>query len=418
MPPTTAKQKSDLLEREDELTKDELNLAEYPLMLMARRVPKGLKTLEYHGWVTIEGKRKPLNWIVTGSDKFGLPTGADQDVLVAIMEVWRENGFKDRNIPVGSIYHMLKKLGVPPDGRAYRRFTTSLDRWTGLYIVAENAFWDRKNKCYVARKGFHIFETYNLLDRYSNRGRNIPLPLGFIQASEFFYESVRNGNLKDLSLTLYRSLPTPLAKRLYRYLDKKRHFGASFSIGTYRLALKLGLAQTALDKYTPGKIRQLLVPALEALKAHQFLTRYLFSVGKAGPKVTAFFAEPGSAGREEIELEQEPSGVENSGDFQPRGFQDDEFEEARRDLLIQDIIDVTGIIDGKRSRAFYHLVAQRLDEQTIRRALSETKAASHAGEIRTTSGKFFTDTIKRLAAERGIVLNPKKKNQERSSSRQ
>jgi hypothetical protein len=67
---------------------------------------------------------------------------------------------------------------------------------------------------------------------------------------------------------------------------------------------------------------------------------------------------------------------------------------------------VTGAGDGKRSRAFYQLVTQRVDEQTIRRALSETKAASRAGEIRTNEGKYFTDTIKRLAAEQGIVLNP------------
>jgi len=63
------------------------------------------------------------------------------------------------------------------------------------------------------------------------------------------------------------------------------------------------------------------------------------------------------------------------------------------------------------SQDFYQIVTQKLDEQTIRRAISETKAASLQGEIRTTRPRYFTDAIQRHAAEQDIVLNPRKQGQ-------
>jgi hypothetical protein len=69
--------------------------------------------------------------------------------------------------------------------------------------------------------------------------------------------------------------------------------------------------------------------------------------------------------------------------------------------MVEDILAVTG---DPKSKAFYNLVAQKLDEQTIYRALSETKEASRNGEIRTNRARYFTDLIKRYADQRNITL--------------
>jgi hypothetical protein len=74
---------------------------------------------------------------------------------------------------------------------------------------------------------------------------------------------------------------------------------------------------------------------------------------------------------------------------------------ALRDLLVKDILEVTG--DPKSSR-FYSLVAQKLDSQTIYRVISETKEASRIGEIRTNRARYFTDLVKRRAVERGVAF--------------
>ncbi len=91
------------------------------------------------------------------------------------------------------------------------------------------------------------------------------------------------------------------------------------------------------------------------------------------------------------------------------------FEQARKELLVEDIVSVVGEGDGKRSRPFYQLVAQKLNEQIIMRALSETKAAALQGTIRTTRGRFFVDLVKRYAQEAGVVLNPRKEKGEPSA---
>ena len=57
--------------------RDEMNLAEFPIALIADRVPEGQKTLYFkdgHGQLT-----------VTGSDAYGLPTATDTDVIVALI---------------------------------------------------------------------------------------------------------------------------------------------------------------------------------------------------------------------------------------------------------------------------------------------------------------------------------------------
>jgi hypothetical protein len=54
------------------------------------------------------------------------------------------------------------------------------------------------------------------------------------------------------------------------------------------------------------------------------------------------------------------------------------------------------------SRGFYRLVAEKVPEELIRAALSETKYQAHIGRIRKSRGAFFTDEITRLAKQRGI----------------
>src|SRR5262249_13369586 len=59
--------------------RDEMNLAEFPITVLADRVPRGAKTLIFRasqGQLTI-----------TGSDAFGLPTALDADVIVALIQL-------------------------------------------------------------------------------------------------------------------------------------------------------------------------------------------------------------------------------------------------------------------------------------------------------------------------------------------
>ena len=78
-----------------------------------------------------------------------------------------------------------------------------------------------------------------------------------------------------------------------------------------------------------------------------------------------------------------------------------EEERAHRELLVQDILEVTG---DPHSRWFYFSLTGKVREQLIRTTISEVKDAAHRGEIKGTKGSYFTDTLKRSAGKQGITL--------------
>ena len=71
------------------------------------------------------------------------------------------------------------------------------------------------------------------------------------------------------------------------------------------------------------------------------------------------------------------------------------------------IIEMLEVCRDKHSRAFYRLVAQKVPEELIRAALSETKYQDRMGRITKSRGAFFTDQLQRLARQRDIELSLK-----------
>lgn len=70
-------------------------------------------------------------------------------------------------------------------------------------------------------------------------------------------------------------------------------------------------------------------------------------------------------------------------------------------IFIEDILSLTGDIKNKKP---YYLVVDKLSEDTIRRAIAETRAAHFQHGIRTTLGRYFLDVLKRLATDQGITF--------------
>jgi|GEM_PF-4957690 len=70
------------MEEKNKITKEEMNLVEYPFQYLGRIVPREVKTIQWSDVIiTKEGKRVEAKWIVTGSDKYGLPRFRDRDIL-------------------------------------------------------------------------------------------------------------------------------------------------------------------------------------------------------------------------------------------------------------------------------------------------------------------------------------------------
>ena len=123
-----------------------MNLAEFPFALLADRHPKGLETVIFSDVITgRDGEQVERVWTVTGSEEFGLPLASDELVYVALMEVTKEQGFRNRTIYI-TRYDLIKRLGWADKGDSYKRLQQALDRLLSVTIKAERAFWDNKKK--------------------------------------------------------------------------------------------------------------------------------------------------------------------------------------------------------------------------------------------------------------------------------
>ena len=109
-------------------SRDELNLAEFPIALLTERVPSGQKTLEFQDEI-YDQKRKQLvarKLTITGSDKFGLPTSKDDEVILGLIHLTKQaNDFSDRRVRFQRS-ELIKLLRWPDTGQSYRRISKSL----------------------------------------------------------------------------------------------------------------------------------------------------------------------------------------------------------------------------------------------------------------------------------------------------
>ena len=240
--------------------RDEMNLAEFPLTLLADRAPKEQKTLCYashHGTL-----------LVTGSDAHGLPTAADADVIIGLIQLTRlRNGFADPKVPF-TRYELLRVLGWPDESKYYKRLDESLNRWVGVVLHYQNCWWDNRAKRYLSAK-LHIIESV-ILDEKPGRRSKKTTPTSSFSWNTTFIESCQADNLKRLDLDTYFSFRSAVSKRLYRFLDKRFYLRPDWTFDLKEFAFEhVGLSRGY--SRNAGKIKEKLQPAIEELEAIEFL---------------------------------------------------------------------------------------------------------------------------------------------------
>jgi hypothetical protein len=242
--------------------RDELNLAEFPIALVADRAPRGQKTLYFedrHGRLT-----------VTGSDAYGLPTAADADVIVALLYLTKQrNNFGDVKVKF-SRYELIKLLNWPDEGGSYKRLDMSFNRWGGVWLVYDKCWWDNKSKKYRSAK-MHIIEDVAFgEDPGEARDGRVNPPTSTFTWNRTFIESCQADNLRHLDLDTYFSLESAVAKRLYRFLGKRFYYQSDFVFDLGEIAFeRVGLSRNY--GHNAGKIKEKLQPAIDELEAVGFL---------------------------------------------------------------------------------------------------------------------------------------------------
>jgi len=243
--------------------RDEMNLCEYPIALLADRAPKDQKTVHYHN--------RDETLTITGSDLLGLPTALDIDVIIALMALTKaKTNFESRTVRF-TRYELLRVLGWADRGYYYKRLSESLNRWVGVMLIFKRSWWDNELKT-KGNKSLHILETANVVeqgDRKSSRSRRAEAPLSYVRWSEEFFRSFQANNLKRLDLDIYFSLESSITKQLYRFLDKRFYKKPAWSFDVRTLACEhIGMTRN----YETWRLKQKLQPAIEELTEKGFLT--------------------------------------------------------------------------------------------------------------------------------------------------
>ena len=265
------------IESEAMLTKthegrDELNLAEFPLCALAHRLRPEQKTLQYEDqvWDQRRGRTVTRQLTISGSDAYGLPTALDDDVLLGLIQLTRLQQFVDRKV-LFTRYQLIQLLGWRNETKSYERIEASLNRWTGVTLYYRNAWWNRSKGCWVDEK-FHVLDNVWLCHRADPASEAGEGPEGAPRSAfvwnETVFRSFKSGNLKSIDFDFFKELESAIAKRLYRFLDKRffRRRRCEFDLK------ELGWEHTGLSRgYDPAGLKRKLTPAINELVKRGYL---------------------------------------------------------------------------------------------------------------------------------------------------
>jgi hypothetical protein len=374
--------------------KYEMNLAEFPISILAKRPSKGspkeLKSIEYEDTIVGKnGKAIPRRWKVSPSIEYGFGSSEIIGTLFELFQIWKEQGFETCTIQFGSVYSLIKRLGIKDEATAYDRLRRDLNALVDIGIEAKNAFWDNEKKVYVDKK-FHLFDS---LTTYHERvdGQR-PLPFASIKASDEVWGSVQANALITTSFgsEWFHSL-SPTEKRLSLYLTKMLHSQPVHK----REVTKLG-AQLPLLAQSYKKVKQQLTLCAQGLldKGYPPLASFYYEKKRRGESDIIVFVGKATPRRKETARQ-----IPRTG----RGGEREEFfvDRARLDAKELDLLDrILEVCGDRNSEANYLKVTRTYPVSLIEMTISETRQADREGRIEATRGAYFMDTLKRLAEMR------------------
>ncbi len=252
--------------------RDELNLAEFPLAAIADRVPDNQKTLVFEDHIFDSGKSEMIKrrLTISASDKFGLPTSLDDEVILGLIQLTKQYRFTERKVNF-SRYQLIQVLGWRHEGHSYERLEKSLKRWLGVTLYYDKAWWDKDEQSWVD-ENFHILEQVTLYDQERRlkrlRSSNSEPPLSSFTWNEVVFRSFKSGYLKAIDLGVYRQLKHAAAKRMYRFLDKRFYHTPRWEFDLTEFACEhIGLSRN----YDVGQLKRRLKAAIAELESVGFL---------------------------------------------------------------------------------------------------------------------------------------------------
>jgi hypothetical protein len=257
--------------------RDEMNLADFPISALQRQQPadadgRKLDRLEFTASRYDPATRRRIQQKVTltSSARDGLPTPADEHVILALLYVAKHStNFAEPTVHFAP-GQLFAVMGWAPNGRSYVRLRDVLRRLKSLTIRYENAWWDAAGRGYEEEVATGVISAYRIARQVSGPRTPGKVPLSWATWTQQFHQSLLNGNIKRLDLDQFFRLSTPTAQRMYRFLDKRFYNSPNVTMDLIEFACgHVGLTET--DNVAVLKRR--LAPAVAELEAIGFIAR-------------------------------------------------------------------------------------------------------------------------------------------------
>lgn len=254
--------------------RDELNFAEFPIAAVSDRLPAGQKTLTFTDTIFDQGRnaRVSRKLTISGSDNHGLPTALDDEVILALIQLTGSGGFAAKKVHF-TLYQLVQLLGWRDDGRSYKRLVESLKRWVGVTLEYDRAWWAKEERSWES-ENFHILEDVTIVDRERRARRRAAYPDDANAAKSYFvwnekvFGSFLAGNLKQLDFEFFKSIESSVAKRMFRFLDKRFYLRKHWEFDLRVFCCEhVGLARTNSN----SELKRLLAAPVRELEARGFL---------------------------------------------------------------------------------------------------------------------------------------------------
>ena len=222
---------------------------------------------------------------ISFSSAYGQPSIQDDEVYVGLLALTHQRlqeGSDSSKIRF-TRYELINTLGWSDCGRSYENIDRAINRLGGVWVVSDNAFYDRESKSWVDVK-FHIINESHLFTRekYDRaREQTKQRPKSWIEWGGPLLKSIQHGNLATFDLNAYRSIKSGVAKKLYRYSNKRLYKRAKYVIDISELAEeKLGFK----SGQAKSELKRKLEPSLVELTRFGFRTQ----LDSKASKITVF----------------------------------------------------------------------------------------------------------------------------------
>jgi plasmid replication initiation protein len=209
-------------------------------------------------------------WRVLTNPGDRLPGTFDQDVYVELMRRFDEAGEPADGALTFTLHSFLRSMGRQVDGRTYEQLRGSLARLERTVLQSERSYYDAV-VCGTVDVTFSILTSVMVERRRSTERDQLALFPSVVAAepgearvviSAVIRQNIAARHVVPIDVGRYASLPSPVARRLYRLIELARSQG----VLTWRVSLDRLREQLPLAQRYPSHLQRVLQPAHEMLK--------------------------------------------------------------------------------------------------------------------------------------------------------